>query len=285
MLSLELRNSVGGLSRRSANAVVALLLLVAASGCAGADANTETRTANTVPTDAVAVTEGSEGYGHDHEHGAADRLREWAGSPVPTVEVSIAETADRQWTLAISADGFTFTPANVIEPVDGQGHAHLYVDGRLMTMIYKQSFKLPRLDPGTRHLVVTLSTNDHLEYSSNGEPIAGVAVLEIPPPEAPAAVVAADDPAPVHEVVTITLTIAGGHLRKHLHLVPVPLGATLQVTVQSDVADQLVIPDYNIDQTVSPDEPLVIEFAADTPGVFDIRLDHISDHTIQFEVG
>ena len=286
MLSLELRNSTGGLSFRRANALVALALLVVASACAGAGASSEERTANAAPAVPVATTDGSDGQAHDHEHGDADRLREWVGTPVPSVEISIVETAGQQWTLVISADGFTFTPANVIEPVDGEGHAHLYVDGELMTMIYKPSFVLPRLDPGTHQLSVTLSTNDHLEYSSNGEPIAGVTMVEIPSPEPSAAFVAVDDhPETAGEIVTITLTIAGGHLQEHLHLIPVPLGATLQISVQSDVSDRLVIPGYRIDQAVTSDEPLLIEFTADTPGVFDIYLDHIGDHTIRFEVG
>lgn len=116
--------------------------------------------------------------GHDHEHAdEADpsRLREWAGSAVPTLHVSIHESQEFS-TLLIDVDGFVFTPATVTDPIDGQGHAHLYVDGELLTMIYEPVFDLPSLPDGSHELTVTLSTNDHLEYSSNGEPI-GASVM------------------------------------------------------------------------------------------------------------
>jgi len=80
----------------------------------------------------------------------------------------------------------------------------------LLTTIDKPSFELPGDPPGTRRLICTFSTNGHLEYSSNGDLIAGFATLEIPPPEAPAAVAATDDPATSRECVTSTLTLSAG---------------------------------------------------------------------------
>jgi hypothetical protein len=82
--------------------------------------------------------------------------------------------------LAIDAPGFTFTPASVTEPVAGEGHAHLYVDGELLTMIYRHSYVLPQLPPDARVLTVTLSTNDHLEYAVDGVPIAASIELVSP---------------------------------------------------------------------------------------------------------
>jgi len=113
---------------------------------------------------------------HDHaEAPAADQLREWTGSTAPHVTISVLADG----ILDIAAPGFTFTPASVVDPVPGEGHAHLYVDGEMVTMIYKPSSPLPRLDPGDHVLMVTLSTNDHLEYSSDGKLIAGMTTVEI----------------------------------------------------------------------------------------------------------
>ncbi len=251
--------------------VLAVVLVILAAACAS--------TAD----DPIAA----EADGHDHEHEPNDpaRLREWTGSPVPNVELAITETGNGQRLLAITADGFTFTTADIIEPVAGEGHAHLYVDGELVTMIYRPGFVLPRLDPGPHLLAVTLSTNDHLEYASDGEPITGTTQLAIPAPEPSPAAHTSDTPTTVGaEPVTITLTIADGHLQEHVHLIPVARGATVHLTVLSDVADHLVIPGYGLDDPVTPNETTTIQFIADTPGLFDIYLDHLDGHTIQLEV-
>lgn len=112
--------------------------------------------------------------GHDHVHSdetETARMRDWSGSPVPTVELSLDDSLEHTM-LVVVADGFTFTTADVTEPVDGEGHGHLYVDGELLTMFYAPEFKLPRdVADGIHELTVTLSTNDHLEYAHNGEPI------------------------------------------------------------------------------------------------------------------
>lgn len=265
--------------------VVVLVLLASACAVPGGDAAQPARTAD-ASTGVGPVADEADGHSHDHQQNNSLRLREWTGSPVPSVELAITETPDGRRLLAISADGFTFTTADIIEPVAGEGHAHLYVDGELVTMIYKSEFVLPRLEPGSHLLTVTLSTNDHLEYASDREPITGTTQLNIAAPEpSPAADGADQVPESVAEPVTITLTIANGHLQEHVHLIPVPPGAVLQLSVLSDVTDHLEVPGYGIDRAVTPNESVITEFTADTPGLFDIHLDHLDGHTIQFEVG
>jgi hypothetical protein len=110
--------------------------------------------------------------GHDHVHSdesESAQMREWSGSPVPRVELSLDDSSEHTL-LVVVADGFTFTTADVTDPVDGEGHGHLYVDGELLTMFYAPEFRLPDDVVAERHvLTVTLSTNDHLEYAKDGE--------------------------------------------------------------------------------------------------------------------
>jgi hypothetical protein len=122
----------------------------------------------------VAACGESNDDGHDHVHSDATeaaQMREWTGSPVPTVELSLDDSSEHTM-LVVVADGFTFTTADVTKPVDGEGHGHLYADGELLTMFYAPEFQLPHdVVDGHHELTVTLSTNDHLEYAHNGEPI------------------------------------------------------------------------------------------------------------------
>jgi hypothetical protein len=112
--------------------------------------------------------------GRDHVHSDESetaQMREWSGSPVPRVELSFDDSLEHTL-LVVVADGFTFTTADVTDPVDGEGHGHLYVDGELLTMFYEPEFQLPHDVVAEHHvLTVTLSTNDHLEYTKDGEPV------------------------------------------------------------------------------------------------------------------
>lgn len=233
------------------------------------------------PTATIAGT----GHDPDHDHTAEPapiRLREWTGSTPPQITLSVAGADEPRPVLAIEAPGFTFTPSSVHDPVPGEGHAHLYLDGDLLTMIYKPTHRLPLVEPGAHELMVTLSTNDHLEYAAGGEPIAGITTIEIP-----SSTRTDDDPGPQTEpeVVEIVLTIAGGRLQEHLHRVPVPLGTKIRLSISSDVADELRINGYAIAHTITRDEPTQVEFTANIAGVFDIELENIGDHLIQLEVG
>jgi len=147
--------------------VISMLLLVAACGPSSDDSSGGE--------DETPIVQADDG--HDHDHGDEAEMpdmaevREWTGSAVPTVELSLDESSEHTM-LVVVADGFTFTGADVTDPVDGEGHGHLFVDGELLTMFYAPVFQLPHdAVDGHHELTVTLSTNDHLEYAHNGEPI------------------------------------------------------------------------------------------------------------------
>ncbi|MGI9585379.1 MAG: hypothetical protein ACR2N7_07285 [Acidimicrobiia bacterium] len=153
--------------------VTAIPVVIAACGGSTEDASA----VDVVPSTTMVMSDAVAHDDHSHDHDAeSTQLREWAGSPVPTVELSLDDSMGHTM-LVIEADGFTFTSAAVTDPVDGEGHAHLYVDGKLLTMIYKPDFRIPDdVSGGMHELIVTLSTNDHLEYASSGEPI-GAAIM------------------------------------------------------------------------------------------------------------
>ena len=49
-------------------------------------------------------------------------------------------------------------------PVYGQGHAHLYLNGEAIDMVYQPEFLLKKLPKGEHELRVELNYNNHLPY-------------------------------------------------------------------------------------------------------------------------
>ena len=52
--------------------------------------------------------------------------------------------------------------------MEGEGHAHLYLDGQKIARVYGEWYHLPKLE-GDHELRVTLNTNDHQDYAVKGE--------------------------------------------------------------------------------------------------------------------
>ena len=55
------------------------------------------------------------------------------------------------WNVHMRTTGFTWLPrkAGSADPVWGEGHAHLYVDGEKVARPYGEWYHLGPLDPGT----------------------------------------------------------------------------------------------------------------------------------------
>jgi hypothetical protein len=114
-----------------------------------------------------------------HEHG---RLEIGPGEPVPSVEVAAApDLKNKGWNLRIETDNFRFAPEHASgEHVPGEGHGHLYVDGEKVTRLYGEWHFLGTLSPGRHTIRVTLNSNDHNDYVSNGEVIAAETTVDVP---------------------------------------------------------------------------------------------------------
>ena len=90
----------------------------------------------------------------------------------PTVSLSATETGPGSYDLNIDVANFTFIDENApAEPVDGEGHLHLYVDGRVTSMLYSDAGHVEDLAPGEHELRVELSAADHQPWLIDGEPI------------------------------------------------------------------------------------------------------------------
>ena len=77
--------------------------------------------------------------------------------------------------IVISTNDFIFSPLNVNKKhIDGEGHAHLYIDGKKWGRIYGKHLHVGNISDGEHEFKITLNTNLHDEYSVDGNPIKSI---------------------------------------------------------------------------------------------------------------
>ena len=116
--------------------------------------------------------------GHDHH-----LLRDVSGEgPLPAVAAELFADAAGGWNLHLTTENFAFAPQSVNGPHRaGEGHAHVYADGRKLARIYGPWVHFDDLKPGAT-LRVTLNANTHEELADGDHPIA----VTLPVPARPA---------------------------------------------------------------------------------------------------
>ena len=122
------------------------------------------------------------GHGHSAEASHSHSHEETLESEIPiAVSVSAEVGANGGVSVGITADGWRWAPESVdMEHEPGAGHAHIYVDGVKIGRVYGPGYDLIGLEPGERHIRVTLNSNDHKQLTVNGEPVEATAVATIP---------------------------------------------------------------------------------------------------------
>lgn len=108
-----------------------------------------------------------------HAHEPID-VRAWQQEP----RVSVVATADSLSgvNLHVVAEHFRFAPEHVnTAPVEGEGHAHVYIDGVKWGRLYGEWLHLPKetfKTAGEHQIRVTLNANDHSDLALNGVVVA-----------------------------------------------------------------------------------------------------------------
>ncbi|MEL7155263.1 MAG: hypothetical protein AAFN30_01545 [Actinomycetota bacterium] len=152
-----------------------MLLSITLLATACGDGTTSSASADDTPT-----ADTADGGGHDH----GDALEVPDGMSVPTVAVRTAPDSVKGINLFVELEDFRIAPEHAsTDPVDGEGHLHLYVDGERVMRFYNTALHLGDLAPGERELTVEVSANDHRAYAVDGEPIrASTTVMGLEPP-------------------------------------------------------------------------------------------------------
>ncbi len=122
-----------------------------------------------------------------------------SGETAPTIALDVQPDPHGGYLVRVDAIGFRFSsvaPAgdhamhsgsamDNAAPVDaapvptGEGHAHLYVDGRKVGRMYAPVHHLD-LPSGTHRIAVALSTPDHRMYASGGQVIVAEQTVDVP---------------------------------------------------------------------------------------------------------
>lgn len=160
-------------------AVVAAVLLAFPAGyvvgmqLADDDATETSTTSNDTEDDSHAHTDDAAMEEYSHEMYEVP-----AGVDVPAVELGIEADAKSGWNVHLDLTNFTLTPENVNgEHVEGEGHAHIYVDGKKLGRLYAADYYLDGLSEGEHEIKVTLNTNDHKDYAADGTVISDSAMI------------------------------------------------------------------------------------------------------------
>lgn len=108
-------------------------------------------------------------YEDGHAHDAIYELSE--GVAAPAIALTVHKDPKSGYNVEITTTNFTFAPESAsTDTVAGEGHAHIYVDGKKVNRVYSNWYHIADLgDAGEHEIRVDLSTNDHSVYSVNGE--------------------------------------------------------------------------------------------------------------------
>ena len=125
------------------------------------------------------MADGEMADGHDH----GDVLDVPAGMAIPAVAVRVEEDPKSGHNLFVDLENFEVTPENAsTDPVDGQGHLHLYVDGERQMRFYNTELHLDDLTEGEHEITVEVSANNHSAYAVDGEAIQASATVTVTAP-------------------------------------------------------------------------------------------------------
>jgi len=128
--------------------------------------------------------QGSGGHGSTMAHDHGKRVMLTAGSKAPALGIAIKNDPVGGWNLHLRVSNFRFAPERASTPYKaGEGHAHIYVNGKKLARLYGPWFHIGSLPPGKAMIRVTLNTNDHREMMVGGKIVAATATVVAPKPK------------------------------------------------------------------------------------------------------
>ena len=99
---------------------------------------------------------------------------------IPTISIEAIEDPVSGFNVHISVTDFEFAPESAgLEHVDGEGHAHLYVDGVKIGRVYGEWVYVGNLDSGLHEINVSLNSNMHEALMVDGQEIAASTVVVV----------------------------------------------------------------------------------------------------------
>lgn len=130
--------------------------------------------------------------GHDHgEHLASthsdthhnmkhDELLAVSQEQAPELALSLIADPMSGWNLQIETTKFFFAPQNASKPhIDGEGHAHIYINGEKVARHYSNWYHIAQLPSGENTIKVSLNSNDHRQLAIGDKPIEQSLIIKV----------------------------------------------------------------------------------------------------------
>jgi heme/copper-type cytochrome/quinol oxidase subunit 2 len=83
---------------------------------------------------------------------------------------------------------------------------------------------------------------------------------------------------------TVQIRVTGDQVETAERRVKVPLGSEVRLEVTADRADEVHLHGYDRKVDIEPGTPAVLEFQADTPGVFEVELEEDALKLVELQV-
>jgi len=121
---------------------------------------------------------GEIGQSADHDHDELLSLP--ADSNAPKLDIAVAKDPVSGWNLHVMTANFRFAPDHASQPhIDGEGHAHVYVNGVKIARAYGPWMHIASLPAGTAEIKVVLTSNDHKPLAIGGTPVSASLIVSV----------------------------------------------------------------------------------------------------------
>lgn len=98
----------------------------------------------------------------------------------PTLALMIGQDPMAGYNLHVTTERFIFAPdAASMDHVEGQGHAHVHVNGVKLARLYGPWMHLEKLPKGNVEITVSLTSNDHRPFMVDGAVIEATRILSV----------------------------------------------------------------------------------------------------------
>lgn len=94
------------------------------------------------------------------DHGTIDISKERVIPEI--VDFKLLKDPMSGWNIYVQVNNFRFAPEHASQPHrEGEGHAHLYINGNKIARIYSNWFHIPEFIKDRNEIKITLNSNDH----------------------------------------------------------------------------------------------------------------------------
>lgn len=111
------------------------------------------------------------------DHGTIDISQE---NSIPRIlDLQLLKDKMSGWNVYLKVSNFRFAPEHASQPHrEGEGHAHLYINGKKVARMYSGWFHVPALAKDYNEIKVSLNSNDHRTLMIGEKAIEAVIVQE-----------------------------------------------------------------------------------------------------------